>query len=122
MALPTTPSGLAATAGSNGTVSLSWTANPSADAVIEYRLYRTPAAWFAPELVAAVATTSYTDASGELLPNTQWCQFVRDLAGLDGGKRHHPGAERGQPCRRRSGACQLLRDQRVALADDKERQ
>jgi hypothetical protein len=76
MALPTTPSGLAATAGSNGTVSLSWTANPSADAVIEYRLYRTPAAWFAPELVAAVATTSYTDASGELLPNTQWYYFV----------------------------------------------
>jgi len=73
---PAAPSGLAATANSNDTVSLSWTANAASDAVIEYRIYRTPAIWFMPKSVAAVAGTSYTDASGELLPNTQWYYFI----------------------------------------------
>ncbi len=81
MTLPNAPQGFAATvAGPSSagpaTVALSWTANPASDAVIEYRIYRTPAAWYVPEVVVPVVGTSYTDTSIELLPNTQWYYFA----------------------------------------------
>jgi hypothetical protein len=81
MTLPNAPQGFAATitgptSSKPATVALSWTANPTGDAVIEYRIYRTPAAWYVPETVAPVIGTSYTDTSGELLPHTQWYYFA----------------------------------------------
>jgi hypothetical protein len=81
MTLPNAPQGFAAAVtGPSGagpaTVALSWTANPASDAVIEYRIYRTPAAWYVPEVVAPVVGSSYTDTSVELLPNTQWYYFA----------------------------------------------
>jgi hypothetical protein len=75
MTLPNAPQGLAATV-FGATVALSWTAKPQSDGVIEYLVFRTPAVYFMPELIAATAGTAYTDSSGELLPNTQWYYFV----------------------------------------------
>jgi hypothetical protein len=75
MTLPNAPQGLAATV-FGATVTLSWTANPQGDGVIEYLIFRTPAVYFMPELIAATTGTAYTDSSGELLPNTQWYYFV----------------------------------------------
>jgi fibronectin type 3 domain-containing protein len=82
MTFPNMPQGFAATASDpstgsgQATVALAWTANPAGDAVIEYRVYRTPTARFAPMPVAAISGTSYTDGSAELLPNTRWYYFV----------------------------------------------
>lgn len=53
-----------------------WTANPLSDGIIEYRVYRTPAFWSVPGVVAPVVGTSYTDTSRTLLPNTQWYYFA----------------------------------------------
>jgi hypothetical protein len=75
MTLPHAPQGFAATF-SGATVALSWTANPQSDGIIEYRVYRTPAAWFVPETVVVVVGTSGTDSSSELLPGTEWYYFV----------------------------------------------
>jgi hypothetical protein len=82
MVLPNMPQGITATVNAPATntgpasVALSWTANPASDEVIEYRVYRTPAAWFVPETVASVVGTSCTDTSSELLPNTEWYYSV----------------------------------------------
>ncbi|HJU18994.1 MAG TPA: fibronectin type III domain-containing protein [Stellaceae bacterium] len=83
MTLPTTPQGLATTVSGN-TVGLAWTGNPQSDQVFEYLVYRIPNSWFAPELVAAVTGTTYTDSAEELLPNTQWYYFLiaRNAAGI----------------------------------------
>jgi hypothetical protein len=90
MALPNMPQGLIATVnapttGSGpATVALSWTANPQSDGIIEYRVYRTPAAWYVPETAASVVGTSCIDTSGELLPNTAWyyCVVAVNAAGI----------------------------------------
>jgi hypothetical protein len=75
MTLPNAPQGFAATV-KGATVALSWTANPQSDGIVEYRVYRTPAAWFVPETAAVVVGTSCTDSSGELLPSTEWYYFA----------------------------------------------
>ncbi|HZU89661.1 MAG TPA: fibronectin type III domain-containing protein, partial [Stellaceae bacterium] len=79
MTLPNAPQGLAATPSTGSgqaTVALSWAANPPSDGVVEYLIFRTPAAYFMPELVAAIAGTACMDSAGELLPNTKWYYFV----------------------------------------------
>lgn len=67
-AVPTIPTGLAVTAG-DGRVDLSWNANPSADQVDTYQVYRGDQ-----NLNLNVAGTSYTDST--VTNGTQYCYRV----------------------------------------------
>jgi hypothetical protein len=71
MSLPAKPQGFTAVVAGGG-VALSWKANPAADAVLAYHVFRTPTAWFAPVPAATVAGPAAADASAELLPGTAW--------------------------------------------------
>jgi hypothetical protein len=75
-AAPDAPQGLTVAPAAGRTVTLSWAANPVADAVIGYRVYRTRALWMAPQFVGATIGTSLIDDSLELLPGTSWIYLV----------------------------------------------
>jgi hypothetical protein len=70
--VPSTPVGLTATAG-NGSVVLSWHANPAGDAVTFYNVYRTDQQFSGPW--ASVAGTTHTDAI-DLVNGTLYCYEV----------------------------------------------
>jgi hypothetical protein len=74
--LPTAPTGLAAVANANDTVSLSWTANPSGQAVTGYGVYREPYGSTSATLLATVSGTSYTDSSGSLVAGSSWTYYL----------------------------------------------
>ena len=69
---PSTPVGFTATAG-NGSVVLSWHANPAADAVTFYNVYRTDQQFSGPW--ASLAGTTHTDAV-DLVNGTLYCYEV----------------------------------------------
>jgi hypothetical protein len=76
---PGTPTGLSGTPG-NGTASLSWTANPPGDGVLDYLVYRNGA------IVGSSSTNSYTDTG--LTNGTAYSYRIT--------ARDHPGNESAQ--------------------------
>lgn len=75
--VPTTPTGLTASPG-YGSVTLSWSPNPSTDNVTKYNVYRAPGLsqpFSSASLIATTTGTSYTDNG--LSASTGWTYFVK---------------------------------------------
>jgi hypothetical protein len=76
LALPSAPAGLAATANDNDSISLSWSANPAAQDITGYALYREPEGASNATLVATVSSTAYTDSSSALTAGSSWSYYL----------------------------------------------
>jgi hypothetical protein len=86
--VPTTPSGLSATAASSSQVNLSWTASTAAGCTITYNVFRSTTSGFTPsssnQIASGVSGTSFSDSG--LTCNTTYFYLVEgaDSAGTSG--------------------------------------